>query len=173
FSPAALKIAARLPQARDACGTFLTGQIVHENDYQAPVRIDYQVSPKQSLFGRYLLTWNRAATPYTLRPSDVFTTNAVGANDRMQSLALGQTYLFGSNVVNSARLVGHRTLGNKPATNMFGPQDVGINMYTYQPHYLDLTASGAFNFGYAAYYQNSLVAITQMGGNDDLSIVKG
>jgi hypothetical protein len=173
FSPAAVKIAARLPKALDDCGRFLTGPIVHENDYQAPVRIDYQATPKQSLFARYMLTWNRAATPYTLRPSDVLTTNTVGANDRMQSLALGQTYLFGSNVVNSARLVGHRLLGNKPATIMFGPQDVGINMYTYTPHYLDLSASGAFNFGYAAYYQDSLVAITQVGGSDDLSIVKG
>ena len=173
FSPAALKIASRLPAATDPCGRFLTGPIVHENDLQLPVRIDYQVSPKQSLFARYMLTWNKATTPYTLRPSDVFTTNAVGANDRMQSLALGQTYLIGSNIVNSAHLVGHRILGNKPATNMFGPQDVGMNMYTYAPHYLDYTASGAFNFGYAAYYQDSLVAITALGGNDDLSIVKG
>ena len=173
FSPAALKIAARLPQARDACGTFLTGPLVHENDYQAPVRVDYQVSPKQSLFARYMLTWNRAATPYTLRPSDVLVTNSVGANDRMQSLALGQTYLFGSNIVNSARLVAHRTLGNKLPINMFGPADVGINMYTYSPHFLNYAPSGAFSIGYAGYYQNSLNAITQLGGNDDLSIVKG
>src|SRR5215831_18400547 len=42
FSPAALKIAAGLPQALDVCGRYLTGNILHENDHQAPARMDYQ-----------------------------------------------------------------------------------------------------------------------------------
>ena len=92
-----------------------------------------------------MLTWNKAAIPYELRPQDVFAANTSGANDRMQSLALGQTYLFGSNVVNSVRLVGHRLLGHKRETLMFGPQDVGIKMYAYTPHYLNVSPSGALN----------------------------
>ena len=50
FSKAALNIASRLPQAFDGCGRYLTGNILHENDHQLPARVDYQVSPKQTLF---------------------------------------------------------------------------------------------------------------------------
>src|SRR4029077_13627061 len=44
LSPAALKIAARLPKALDACGRFLTGNALHENDNEAVSRVDYQLS---------------------------------------------------------------------------------------------------------------------------------
>ena len=54
FSPAALKIAARLPKASDGCGSYLTGNILHENDHEIPVRVDYQLSAKQTLFARYM-----------------------------------------------------------------------------------------------------------------------
>src|SRR2546426_1376151 len=47
FSPAALKIAARIAQALDACGKYLAGNVLHENDHQMPARIDYQLSNKQ------------------------------------------------------------------------------------------------------------------------------
>ena len=174
LSPAALNISARLPKALDGCGRWLTGNNVHENDHQVPVRVDYQRSEKQSLFARYMLTKNLIAVPYTLNPADVLTTSGTGADDQAHSLTLGQTYLFGPNVVNSFRLLGNRVRGFHPGAQMFGPQDVGINAYTYTPHYLSLPVTGGFSLsGNGLYGENSTVYATQYGANDDLSVVKG
>ena len=56
LSPAAVKISALLPKTSDPCGHVLFGTPVHQNQLQAPVRIDYQLSPKQSVFARYMIT---------------------------------------------------------------------------------------------------------------------
>src|SRR5437867_6218868 len=56
LSKAALNISSRLPQALNPCGTYLTGNVLHENDHQIPLRVDYQASSKQTLFARHMLT---------------------------------------------------------------------------------------------------------------------
>jgi hypothetical protein len=173
FSPAALKISARLPNALDACGRVLTGNIVHENDHQLPVRVDYQVNEKQSVFARYMWTKNQIAVPYTLTPQDVLTAGGVGADDQSHSLTLGQTYLFGPNVVNSFRLAANRVRGLHPGAKMFGAQDVGIKAFTYTPNYLTIPVTGGFSLGSGIFGENSQVYATTYGLNDDVSIVRG
>jgi hypothetical protein len=173
FSPAALKISARLPNALDTCGRVLTGNIVHENDHQLPVRVDYQVNDKQSLFARYMWTKNQIAVPYTLSPQDVLTAGGVGADDQSHSLTLGQTYLFGPNVVNSFRLAANRVRGVHPGAKMFGAQDVGIKAFTYTPTYLTIPVTGGFSLGSGIFAENSQVYGTTYGLNDDVSIVRG
>ena len=54
FSPAAVKIASKLPTALDACGKTLYGMPKLEDDHTFVSRIDYQRSDKHSIFGRYL-----------------------------------------------------------------------------------------------------------------------
>ena len=54
LSPAAQNISSRLPQTSDPCGSVFTGNILHENQDQVPVRIDYQLNTKHSFFARYL-----------------------------------------------------------------------------------------------------------------------
>jgi len=173
LSPAAVKIAARLPKPFDACGRFVTGNILHENDHQIPVRIDYQLSDKQSIFGRYMLTKQIIALPYDLNPSNVLTAGGVGSDDQSHSLTIGDTYLFGPNIVNSFRVSGNRVRALKPGAAIFGPQDVGINAYTYQPKYLTVPVSGGFSLGSGNFSQNSFAYTTTFGANNDLSIVKG
>jgi hypothetical protein len=174
FSPAAVKIAARLPQALDACGRTLTGNILHENDHQIPVRVDYAVSSKQTLFARYMLTKIETAVPYTLSPIDVLTSSGVGSDDQSHSLTLGSTYIVNPNIVNSFRLSGNRVRALKPGASIFGPADVGINAFSYTPKYFSLPVSGAFSLtGNGSFSANSFAYTTTYGGNDDLSIVKG
>src|SRR5262249_26047929 len=52
-SAAAAALASKLPPPLDACGTVKTGNALSENQLQAPARIDYQASDKQTLFARY------------------------------------------------------------------------------------------------------------------------
>src|SRR5437660_7453933 len=82
FSPAAVKVSARLPQALDGCGRFLFGNPLHENQFQIPLRVDYQLSSKQMVFGRYMVTRIARTTPYELTPDDVLTTGiGLGRDD--------------------------------------------------------------------------------------------
>ena len=94
LSPAAINIAKRLPAPVNGCGLTLFGNINHENDHQAPVRIDYQVNEKQTLFARYMITRQQLLVPYSLskNPLDESTP---GFDDQAQSLGV---YLGGSTV---------------------------------------------------------------------------
>lgn len=175
LSPAALAIAAKLPKPLDACGTVKTGDPVHENDLQIPARVDYQLSAKQSLFARYLVTRIERAIPYSLRPNDLLTTDATGFDDTAQSLALGHTYVFSPTLVNSVHVFGNRVGGNNRPANAFGPSAVGItNMYGgYTPNMLSTTVSGAFNIGFQANFAMTQEAVSNFGVSDDVILVRG
>ena len=170
LSPAALNIAARLPKPVNACGLTLFGAITHENDHQAPVRVDYQFSDKQTLFARYLITQQTLAVPFSLsnNPLDEATP---GFDDRAQSFALGDTYILNANMVNSLRLSLNRVASLKPGANMFGANDVGINMFTYLPNYLQMVVTGNFTLGGTT--KDAFDYETSYGANDDFSIVHG
>src|SRR5205085_12494612 len=141
--------------------------------HQIPARVDYQLSGKQTLFARYMLTKIQVALPFALESSDVLTAGAFGSNDQSHSLTVGDTYIVSPNVVNSFRLSGNRVRALKPGASMFGPNDVGINAYTYQPKYLTIPVNGAFSLGSGNFSENSFAYTTTYGVNDDLSIVKG
>jgi hypothetical protein len=182
LSPAAINIAKRLPTPVNGCGLTLFGNITHENDHQAPVRIDYQVNEKQTLFARYMITKQQLLVPYSLskNPLDEATP---GFDDQAQSLALGQTYVFNASMVNSLRASVNRVASLKLGANMFGAPEVGIgcagaaapctnsNYFSYLPNYLQMVVTGNFTLGgttkYAFDYE------TSYGVNDDFSIVHG
>jgi hypothetical protein len=173
FSQAALNITSRLPKAIDSCGKVLYGNIVHENDLQIPVRADYQLSNKQTVFGRYLLNRIEQMTPYDLDPNPL-TSQVKGADITAQSLTFGDTYLLNSQVVNSFRIYGNRVSNFEAGAKYFGASDVGIKSYSYAPKYLSMPVTGGFqlgaiNGGGPDVFGHS----TNFGFNDDISIVRG
>ena len=173
FSPAALKIAAKLPAAFDNCGRFLTGNPLSENDHEVSSRVDYQLSDKQSLFVRYMLVKQIIAVPYTLAPQNVLTAGGTGADDQFQAVTIGDTFLLNANTVNSVRVYLNRVRAIIPGAKMFGPQDVGINAYTYQPNYLTMPVTGGFSLGSGNFSENNFTYTTAFGVNDDFNIVHG
>src|SRR5665213_3253749 len=56
FDPASLKLAALLPKGAGACGNTSFGLITQVNENQYVGRGDYQISAKDTLFGRYIRT---------------------------------------------------------------------------------------------------------------------
>jgi hypothetical protein len=175
FSPAAVKIAALLPQlpASNTCGTFTYAQPLSENNHEVDSRMDYQVSDKQSLFAHYQMAKETIAVPYTLAPTNVLTAGGSGADDLYNAFTLGDTYLLSATKVNAARVYFDRITANLPGANMFGPQDVGIHAYTYQPNYLTMPVTGGFSLGSGQYSENSFAYTTAFGANDDFKIVHG
>ena len=175
LSPAAAAISARLPQPTNACGRVTTGTPLSQNNLQAPVRLDYQLSDKQSLFARYLITRIETKVPYSIDPKDVLTTSGVGNDDTAQSLTLGDTYLISSSVVNSFRAFGNRIGGNNPPAKFFGPSDVGIkNFYGgYVPDFMSVYLPGDFALGFTSNFLITQEGVTNFGFNDDVSVVRG
>src|SRR5262245_23847886 len=173
FSPAAVKIASYLPKPLDSCGRYLIGDAVHENNLQLPVRVDYQLSDRQSFFARYMLTRINVTNPYDLSDNQILNSNAYGSHDMSNSLAFGHTYLVSSNIVNSFRIMGNRVSAIKPGAEIIGPGDVGIKSFSYTPKYVTLRVSGAFNVGAGNFTANSFAYTTTFGANDDVTVVKG
>ena len=171
LSPAALKIAALLPSALNACGEYLTGNPLSEDNHQAVGRVDYQLSDKHSLFARYMLEKDLIAVPYSLAPQNVLTSSGVGANDTYNSVTLGDTYLLSGSVVNSLRLHMNRVSAYSPGPDVFGPAAAGIPMYTYLPNYLPISVSGAFSTG--GYSYDAFTHVTSFGVNDDFTMIRG
>ncbi|MEQ1883932.1 MAG: carboxypeptidase-like regulatory domain-containing protein [Bryobacteraceae bacterium] len=170
LSPAAINIARRLPTTTDGCGRTLFGAANSENGHQAPVRVDYQLSDKQTLFARYLITQQDLKVPYNLS-NNALEANVPGFNDRSQSFSVGDTYVLNATMVNSFRASVNRVAALKPGADFFGAGDVGINMFTYQPKYLQMVVTGNFTLGGTT--KNAFAYQTSFGANDDFSIVKG
>ena len=173
LSPAAVEISRRLPQTTDPCGRVSTGLPLNENRLQLPARLDYQLGSKQTFFARYMVTRIETKVPYDLRPNDVLTSTGNGTDDTAQSLAFGDTYVFGPKIVNSFRISGNRVGANKIPAKFFSPADVGVrNMYSYIPQFTSITGAG-FSLGIPANFVVSTTAMTNFGVNDDVTMIRG
>ena len=102
LNPAALKIDSFLPVPTDPCGKVNYGLRNDLTEHMGVTRIDYQVSQKNTIFGRFYET--NLEIPSTFDGSNALTLNSNAQHDRVYSLALGDTYVFSPNVVSSFRL---------------------------------------------------------------------
>jgi hypothetical protein len=171
LSPAALKIAAYFPQTSDPCGKVTWGARTIEDQWQYVAKLDYQLNATQSVFGRYVGTKIDTRAPYSLQ-KNIFTTNVYGQDDLATSVTLGHTYLIHPNTINSFRASMNRIAGNHPGATFFGPADVGINAYSYLPHYMNVAITGTSGIG-AGTSADLYIFVTMLQANEDLSIVKG
>jgi hypothetical protein len=172
MSPAALKIATYLPKTSDPCGHVLFGTPVNQNQLQAPLRIDYLLNSKHTLFARYLITRIDTKVPYDIT-HNVLATDQVGQDDQAQALALGDTYLISPTIVNSFHISGNRVGARTPAAVPFTPQDVGMNFYSYSGFVPILMAGVGFNLSFPTNFAAGSDTITNFGFNDDLTVVRG
>jgi outer membrane receptor protein involved in Fe transport len=172
ISPAALKIAAFLPAPSDACGSVNFSIPINQNEYQVVGRSDYQLSAKQTLFGRYIATALTQQIPFDVDPQNILVSNTGGRDNLAQSATFGDTYLVNANMVNSFRAAFNRTAIQRSNAPDFGPQNVGINAFSYTPNNFLLTDTGAFTIG-GGTESNSSFHTTTYQLNDDYNIVHG
>jgi hypothetical protein len=120
FDPVSVGLAKYLPKTTDPCGKVSYGIPVQSNESQFVGRVDWIISPKHSLYGRYFLD------DYTLKaffdPRDILVTSVSGNVERAQTFVLGDTYTFSPTRVNSA----HFTFGRRSDDR--GPNTSGVNM---------------------------------------------
>jgi hypothetical protein len=179
FSAPAVKLANKLPTSADPCGKIIYGAPSIEDTHQVVGRIDYQMSDKHSIFGRYLFDDLDRPSPYNVG-RNVMNSLEPSVTGRGHSLSLGSTYLFGANIVNAARLTGNRLVAGKfPADNAdagVGPEDIGVRASVFVPHSPTYTITGGLGpAGLAPDGSNSTGPTKNaiFSFNDDLSIVSG
>ena len=173
YSRAAMNITAKLPKSQDPCGLVTFGRLAHQNDGLATGKIDYQLTNNHSIFGRFMTAYSKIAHPMTFTPDNILNTNSSGYNNLVQSYILGDTHLIGPNTVNAFRLSVNRMATFRMGWKYFGPQDVGINAYSYLPKFLNLTVSGSgFVIG-GGTLTDSTTRATSYWAVDDVSLVPG
>ena len=173
FSPAALAIVKRLPVTNDPCGQVTYESTEDQDEHQPIFRVDYQLSQKQSLFGRYLGTRITIPPGYGGAGSNVLTSNTAGSYNLLHSASLGETMVLSQNLVNAVRGTVNWTHVKRYQNPLFQPSDVGIKLYSYPPGaQFPLTVNNAFSLqsGQATKREefNTVYAIS-----DDVTLVKG
>ena len=170
LSPAALKLVSYLPSTTDPCGQirFIRSTEVTEN--MTLGRMDYQVSDKHSLFGRYLQARRDSPTDYD--GTNPLTLSNGDLKFRVYSFVLGDTYLLGAGTVSNFRATLNRSKIPKVPPPFFDFNDLGIKAWVATPKYTTLSVTGAFSVGGTGatigWYNTTSFQFTE-----DISIVKG
>jgi hypothetical protein len=172
FNSVALNVEKLLPVSSDPCGKITYGLISNQTEQLWAGRMDYQMSDKSSLFGRFTMANLNVASTYDGR--NPLTISSAGTHYRVYSLALGHTYLIGSNIVSSFRSSMNRTFILKTADQFTSWAALGSNVTPLEPKSAYITVSGngyAIGGGNAPTTKNATGPIPQV--SEDLSVLKG
>jgi hypothetical protein len=171
FSPAAVRVARELPPTSDPCGRITYSRQTKPREGQAIGKIDWQITPTHSLFGRYLRTTTFWEPSYT-NTGNILATTLGGRDSAVHSLAVGDTMVLSNTTVNNIRLTINRTDVHRTHAEFFGPEDIGVNSFSYKPNYMLIQLTGAFTLGTGtetdSWYRPNTYALS-----DDLTIVRG
>jgi hypothetical protein len=171
FSPQALSLAKYLPVSNDPCGQLTYGIPNPSNESQYIGRVDWLQSAKNSLFSRYfILNYNN---PPLFDGTNGLTTSLAGQSLRSQSAVIGDNYSISANVVNTMRVTYTRMRDNRyAAPNLFTLASAGVNIFQYDPHFINLSVSGDFSFGCGNCATSHFNRNTYEGA-DSLDIIRG
>jgi Carboxypeptidase regulatory-like domain len=174
FSPAAVNLAAKLPQTTDPCGQIQYELAEDLDEHQPITRIDYQMTSNQLIFGRYLGTKVTIPAPWEGPGDNILKTSTAGTRDQLHAVVLGHTQVVSASVVNAVRFTYNSTdseRGQPPG--FFSPGDVGVKMYSYPPgdqfpltvtNYFNINAGGATKR--TSHHKTFAIA-------DDVTLVRG
>jgi hypothetical protein len=171
FSPAAVQIAQRLPQATDPCGRVSVTNPRSIDELQAIGRVDFQWSQDHTIFGRYMATTYKYEPPFA-SSGNVLSTRLGGRDNLAQSVAVGDTKVLNNNVVNNLRFAFNRSAIHRTHSNFFGVDDVGIRSYSYLEDYMLLSVTGGFNLGGGTENQ-AIFHTNTYSFSDDLTMIRG
>ena len=141
YNPVALKVLTLIPTPTTPCGVETYGVLSDSNESIGVTRVDYQINDKHTIFARYIIADLRGPGAYDGKNALTFAEATTSYRD--QALVIGDTYLFGSNIVNSFRLTGTRTAVQKVPDKFFTWKDLGVQgTYPLIPAISRLTVGG-------------------------------
>jgi len=174
FSKAALNITAKLPTTTDPCGLINFGQPASTDEWQQVTKVDYQVNNKHRVFGRYIGTKTFTSPPFSLPEAqqDLLVTRTGGRDNLANTMTLGEDYVISPTTLNSVRFAFNRTAISRTSTDFFSAPEVGINIFSYMPHYMLLTVANGFQLGGGTESLSTFVT-NNYQISDDVTMVRG
>ncbi|MEZ5288749.1 MAG: TonB-dependent receptor [Vicinamibacterales bacterium] len=119
---------------------YIVSPTVEDNRDQIGLRMDYQMSEKQSVIARYMRSHNQKVTPRTVQPADQL------EKATLQDFMGAHTYLFSSNAINTARFSVNRIFANPAVTSGLTNAEYGINLPNTNPLAVGLPSIGVTGF---------------------------
>ncbi|HEY3122352.1 MAG TPA: TonB-dependent receptor [Vicinamibacteria bacterium] len=145
LDPIALKLLNDfIPLPNVGANRYTVSPNVVDDRNQAGFRLDYHLSDKHSVLGRYLWSHTNLATPRTVQPADQL------AKATLQDVMLSDTYTFSSSAINVARVSLNRIYANPAVTSGRKNSEYGINLPNTNPLAVGLPSmavSGFFTLG--------------------------
>jgi len=175
LNPAALKISSLLPTPTNPCGEVTYGLLSNSNESIGVVRADYQISQKESMFGRFIIA--DLEGPGAYNGTNALTFNNASTLDRDMAGVLGDTYLFGPNTINSFRVTETRTRVEKISDSFLSWSQLGVlGVDPILPNFSRITvgtATSGFGFGSANETPSKFNTGPTTALADDVSLVRG
>ena len=78
---------------------------------------------------------------------NLLVTRTGGRDNFAQSFTLGENFVISPTTLNSVRFALNRTDIHRTSTDFFSAPEVGVNIYSYMPHYMLLTVTNGFQLG--------------------------
>ena len=116
-----------VPLPNSAGNRYIVSPTVEDNRDQFGIRMDYQMSEKQSFIGRYMRNRSDRVEPRTVQPADQ------QSKATLQDFMGAHTYLFSSNAINTARISVNRIFANPAVTSGLTNAEYGINLPNTNP----------------------------------------
>ena len=148
LDPAAVKLSALLPNTSDPCGRVVYGQTSNSNAWQLVARMDYQLSDKHSLFGRYLRAYENDLSPFEYTPNNILTATN-GTFYYADADTLGSTYLINPTTVNSFRISYSGDNSSRTAQHYAGYRDIGVAVNSKDPKSMEINVTSGFTLASA------------------------
>jgi hypothetical protein len=159
------------PSTTDPCGQIQYGRRASSNEYVTVGKVDYQVSDKQSLFGRYMEA--RRSIPTDFDGVNILSLSDGTTRQPVYSFVLGDTYLLAGGTVSSFRGAFNRAVTEKHPPAYFSLTDLGVkNIYESIPEYSYITISNGFGLAGSKPNPGHYNGFTYQLA-EDLSMVRG
>ena len=172
-APAVNLVRKWLPAPTDACGTVQFGRRNNSDEHIVVGKMDYQMSAKHSLFGRYELARLDSLTDYDGK--NWISVSTADYNRRAHSFVLGDTYLIGTSIVSSFRGTANYSPNPKTLkTDFFTFSEIGVkNVYfpPGAPKFALISLSGSFSTSQVPTPGKANTVVYQLA--EDLSVSKG
>jgi len=157
----------------DGCGKVLFGRKTNADEWLPIAKMDYQVSARQSLFGRYQMA--RLDTPSDYDGQTIISIANPNFYRRMKSFVLGDTYSISPTMVSSFRGEILRTTNVKTFPDFFTWSDLGVKNLYYPANYpkmLLLGSTGSLNL-FTAQATPGITNSTLYQFSEDLTNARG
>jgi len=171
FNSVALNFLQHVPVSNDPCGRLQYGIPNNSTEHQGLGKVDYTLTPNQTLFARYF--YAVYDNPATYDGKNVLTLSRTGQNNQVHSLVVGHNFVLSANTLNAFHGTFNKTLNDRPLPQYFTPTELGSKVFSLQPGYMGATVTGnGFAVGAGATNPGYFNSVGWQVA-DDLDVIRG